>query len=148
MKKSDELYLLDTNIIIHAVRATDVWRKVNAAYGLMTTAMTPLLSRVTDGELRSFAVQRNWGPTKLEQLEFHMLHFAVKSIDEAEIVQTYANLDAYAVSMGVTMGKNDLWIAATAVVTGATLLTTDRDFDLFAPRFLHRLWLDPNATTT
>jgi len=27
-------------------------------------------------------------------------------------------LDAYAVSVGVTMGKNDLWIAATAVVTG------------------------------
>lgn len=27
------------------------------------------------------------------------------------------------------MGKNDLWIAATAYVTGATLLTTDADFD-------------------
>lgn len=36
----------------------------------------------------------------------------------AEIVQAYATLDAYAVSVGVTMGKNDLWIAATAVVTG------------------------------
>jgi len=27
------------------------------------------------------------------------------------------------------MGKNDLWIAATAHVSNAILLTTDRDFD-------------------
>ncbi len=27
------------------------------------------------------------------------------------------------------MGKNDLWIAATAYVTGASLMTTDGDFD-------------------
>lgn len=26
------------------------------------------------------------------------------------------------------MGKNDLWIAATASVTNATLITTDKDF--------------------
>ncbi|MGB1243372.1 MAG: PIN domain-containing protein [Chitinophagales bacterium] len=26
------------------------------------------------------------------------------------------------------MGKNDLWISSTASVTGATLLTTDKDF--------------------
>jgi predicted nucleic acid-binding protein len=27
------------------------------------------------------------------------------------------------------MGKNDLWIAATALATKATLITTDKDFD-------------------
>lgn len=27
------------------------------------------------------------------------------------------------------MGKNDLWIAATAAMSEATLLTTDNDFD-------------------
>jgi len=27
------------------------------------------------------------------------------------------------------MGKNDIWIAATASVYGLTLLTTDKDFD-------------------
>jgi len=44
------------------------------------------------------------------------------------------------------MGKNDLWIAATAAVTGATLLTTDRDFDKLAPRFLAREWIDPETS--
>jgi len=29
----------------------------------------------------------------------------------------------------VTVGKNDLWIAATAQVTNSKLVTTDKDFD-------------------
>ena len=43
------------------------------------------------------------------------------------------------------MGKNDVWIAATAAVTGATLLTTDRDFDRLTPQFLTRVWIDPDT---
>jgi tRNA(fMet)-specific endonuclease VapC len=34
------------------------------------------------------------------------------------------------------MGKNDLWIAATASVLSATLLTTDKDFDHLKDVFL------------
>jgi predicted nucleic acid-binding protein len=34
------------------------------------------------------------------------------------------------------MGKNDLWIAATASVLDATLLTTDNDFDHLQNEFL------------
>ncbi len=41
------------------------------------------------------------------------------------------------------MGKNDVWIAATASVVEAVLLTTDADFDHLDPRFLKRIWLDP-----
>jgi len=41
------------------------------------------------------------------------------------------------------MGKNDLWIAATARTTGATLLTTDKDFDHFDPALLPQEWIDP-----
>jgi tRNA(fMet)-specific endonuclease VapC len=36
-----------------------------------------------------------------------------------------------------------LWIAATAHVTGATILTTDRDFDPLHGLFLQRDWVDP-----
>lgn len=50
------------------------------------------------------------------------------------------------------MGKNDVWIAATTKVAGATLLTTDNDFDhLSATSPLHAAgmpvielaWIDP-----
>ena len=41
------------------------------------------------------------------------------------------------------MGKNDLWIAATAKATGATLLTTDKDFDHLYPGQINRIYIDP-----
>ena len=44
------------------------------------------------------------------------------------------------------MGKNDLWIAATAFVTKATLLTTDKDFDHMHPAFLQRDWINPRMS--
>lgn len=34
------------------------------------------------------------------------------------------------------MGKNDLWIAATAVAADAFLLTTEKDFDYLIPSHL------------
>jgi tRNA(fMet)-specific endonuclease VapC len=34
------------------------------------------------------------------------------------------------------MGKNDLWIAATAFLFGLTLVTTDHDFDHLHPDFI------------
>jgi len=42
-----------------------------------------------------------------------------------------------------TIGQNDLWIAAAAKATGATLLTTDRDFDHLDPTQLQRIHIDP-----
>jgi tRNA(fMet)-specific endonuclease VapC len=53
-------------------------------------------------------------------------------------MEAYAVIDASSKSMGVTMGKNDLWIAAAAHVTGFELITTDSDFDHLHPDFLSR----------
>ena len=79
-------------------------------------------------------------------MEFCLGFFQSQSIDDYEILRMYAVIDAYSESIGQSMGKNDLWIAATAAVTGATLLTTDRDFDKLAPRFLAREWIDPETS--
>jgi predicted nucleic acid-binding protein len=40
------------------------------------------------------------------------------------------------------MGKNDLWIAASAMVSGAYLLTTDGDFDHLVPDYVSGSVLD------
>lgn len=56
------LYLLDTNILIHFVRADAVWASVRQRYSLFAIEPKPLISVVTAGELRSFAYQRQWGP--------------------------------------------------------------------------------------
>jgi tRNA(fMet)-specific endonuclease VapC len=42
------------------------------------------------------------------------------------------------------MGKNDLWIAASAAVTSAVLMTTDKDFDHLHPQRIQRLLIDPS----
>lgn len=43
------------------------------------------------------------------------------------------------------MGKNDLWIAASAKAAGATLLTTDGDFDHLIPDHLAGVVIDPKV---
>ena len=62
------------------------------------------------------------------------------------IINKYAEIDAYSQGKHPTielptsarnMGKNDLWIAATASVLDATLLTMDKDFDHLNEVFLN-----------
>ena len=40
------------------------------------------------------------------------------------------------------MGKNDIWIAATAAVIGAKLITIDNDFDHLNGAFLEVIKID------
>lgn len=61
------------------------------------------------------------------------------------MLDVYAEIDAYSQGKHLdkkhglssrNMGKNDLWIAATALVTNSTLITTDKDFDHLDPEFI------------
>ena len=45
------------------------------------------------------------------------------------------------------MGKNDIWIAATALHTGLPLLTTDEDFRFLDGVLLQVFWIDPAPTS-
>ena len=71
-------------------------------------------------------------------------------------MERYAEIDAFSQGRHVerklpggmssrNMGKNDLWIAATASVLNAKLLTTDRDFDHLHQEFLEVIYIDPRA---
>lgn len=140
-------HLLDTNILVHYVRASAVWERVRDTYQPLTSTQPPIISVVTAGELRSLAMQWKWQARKLDRMEFALGYFKVQDILDVDTLQMYATLDSFCEGIGQPMGKNDLWIAATAAVTGATLLTTDRDFDRLAPRFLTRDWIDPDTTS-
>ena len=80
-------------------------------------------------------------------------------VNNEHIIQRYAEIDAYSLSKdrkrslpaGQTarvMGKNDLWIAATASVLKATLLTTDHDFDHLEGVFLTIRYIDQRLTVS
>jgi predicted nucleic acid-binding protein len=45
---------------------------------------------------------------------------------------------------GWNLSQNDTWIAATASVTNATLLTTDRDFERVDGALLRSAYIDPS----
>lgn len=139
-------FVLDTNILVHFVRSDAHIRQLGEQYPLFAPENAAFISLVSVGEIRSLAFQFNWGKEKIQRMN-HFLHtlnpFPVES---EEIAAAYADLDAFSQCVhpaypppaGMTarnMGKNDLWIAATAMLFSATLLTTDADFFHLSPQF-------------
>lgn len=130
------LFLFDTNILVHLVRSDTLGEEIKANYAPYTRDPKPLICVVSDGELRSLALQFGWGASKLGQMDFVLGYFGRVPIELNEVLESYAALDAQAKAQGVKMGKNDLWIAAAAYISGARLVTTDNDFDHFEPALL------------
>jgi len=93
--------------------------------------------------MRALALRLSWGAAKVQRLNQLLSLFIIVPLPYRNIIDAYAQIDHYCVQNGLVVGKNDLWIAATANVTGATLLTTDRDFDPLHGLFLQRDWIDP-----
>ena len=140
-------YLLDTNILLNYVRGSDLAKRIEGTYRLTTLttpAEAPLISIVVEGEIRKLALEFGWGAAKVRFLEQFLQQLVIVPVDaRTGVVQAYARIDDYSQRNGHTMGKNDAWVAATAHVTTATLLTTDHDFNHLDPLFLSRIWINP-----
>ncbi len=137
-------FLLDTNILVHYLRKDAVAAKVDRFFQPFAPGNRAIVSVVSFGEIKSFAIQNAWGATKFALLD-RLLLTVVRADLSLDIVERYAEIDAF--SQGKlsgkplpisarNMGKNDLWIAATASVLGTKLLTTDADFDHLASVFV------------
>jgi len=139
-------YLLDTNILLAYVRWQALAHYIEATYNLGTIQPVPIISIVSDAEIRVLAAQNQWGDFKMRMLEEKILAFlTVVPLPYKNVVDAYVEIDGYSRRSGHTMGKNDLWIAATAKVEGATILTTDHDFDHLHPHLVKREYVDPNS---
>ncbi len=131
-------YLLDTNILLHYIRNSATSVLIEEKYNLFGQEDKPqVISAVTVGEIRSIALQNNWGKAKINRLEEMLTRFILVSIKNEQIFNRYAEIDAFSQNKltdkplnntARNMGKNDLWIAATASVLGISLLTSDKDF--------------------
>ncbi len=89
----------------------------------------------------------NHGNEKRDRLEELLNELVIVDVNSRPIVDRYASIDVMSLRKGTRMGKNDLWIAASAVETDCVLLTTDHDFDHLHPEPLRVWWFDPNATS-
>lgn len=140
-------YTLDTNILIHAVRETPLFKTINQKYGLMDSRNQVIISAVSVGELHSFAMQNKWGTVRMKAVDTLISAFnAVPVTTDPIFIKTYAEIDAYSQGKHPTMalsdsarnmGKNDLWIATTAAIHEATLLSMDADFKHLNSVFLY-----------
>jgi tRNA(fMet)-specific endonuclease VapC len=133
-------YLLDTNILVHLVRHNDLGRYVDATYGLSAGTNSFILSVVTVGELYALAIKFGWGDAKRVALNALLDNFTWVDINDRQILAAYGEVDAWSLAHGHKMGKNDVWIAATARLTNTTVLTTDTDFDHLHPVHASRTW--------
>lgn len=138
-------YLLDTNILLIYIRDKASRAYIERAFDPFAAQNNPIISVVTIGEIKSIAKRNRWGNAKLEKLMNILNTLIVADINVEEVIEMYAELDAYSQDklpekrLGLparNMGKNDLWIAVTAKVANATLLTTDKDFEHLREAYL------------
>lgn len=138
-------YILDTNILLHYLRASAIASKIDLNYNPLSVDNEAIVSVVSVGEIKAIAKINHWGRNRLEQFELLLDELIVTDIHSEDILERYAEIDAFSHGkllgrpLGMSsrnMGKNDLWIAATASILEATLLTTDLDFKHLHPTFL------------
>lgn len=138
------IYFLDTNIFLAMVRRPSFATYINSEFVKPENIVAT--SVVVEGELKSFVRQRKWGEQKIQTLNRWIAKFAIYPIKTQQIVQQYSEIDVFSQGKYETeilgtsarnMGKNDLWIAATASALNATLLTTDKDFNHLHGVFLN-----------
>ena len=131
-------YLLDTNILLIYIRDEATRGHIERFYNPFSAQNNPIISVVTVGEIKSIARQNQWGEKKMNLLVDILNDLIVADIHSEDVIEMYAEIDAYSQgklkgkplpTTSRNMGKNDLWIAATANVTNAKLLTLDNDFN-------------------
>ncbi len=138
--------ILDTNLLVGLIRNDHFRDKFYEKYPLNENNL--IISVVTEGEILALSIKWKWGKRKIERFFQLVKDIVIYPIKTRKIIDAYAQIDAY--SQGKlenkplpnkmssrNMGKNDLWIASTAHVIDATLITTDRDFEHLHGTFLN-----------
>ncbi len=146
-------YFFDTNILVHYVRGSTLALLIDSQYGPSVPPNYPVVSIVSIGEMYSLAVCRKWGEQRKDTLKKLLRSIPAVDINNSSILAQFAEIDAYRLGKhpekplppgqsARAIGDNDLWIASTASVLKATLLTTDKDFMVFNKVFLDVICLD------
>ena len=118
------LYLLDTNILIAALKGQPEIRS-----RLESVPLSALrLSTIVLGELEFGAEKSMHGERNRARLATLVQRLPLIGVDR-ETTRRYAQLRAHLEQRGTPIGANDMWIAAQALAIDAVLVTdNDREF--------------------
>ncbi len=145
-------YLLDTNVVIIYSKDNDLSRKIEQKYRLFAKENNLAISIVTVAEINSLVHQLRIGKARKANLDRMLNKIYQVDISSVDILQKYEEIDAFSqckhkeikspFSTPRNMGKNDLWIAATASALGVPLVTTDKDFMHLDKMFVDVVYVD------
>lgn len=143
-------FLLDTNILLGFILEASWAVRARTEFDLSGQETIVFTSIVCHGEMLALAEKRGWGRNKRDRLEEVLAEIPTLDIGKPAILAAYGLIDAWTHGKtvasprnhpppkpAVPMSKNDLWIAATAHVSQAVLLSTDKDFT-----HLDEIWFD------
>jgi tRNA(fMet)-specific endonuclease VapC len=143
--------IYDTNILLQILRDDRSISKLQTIYNLYDVEES--ISLVTVAEIRSLSIQFRWGAIRRAKMEASILGLEVLDINAPEIIDRYVEIDCYSKNKHLTragnfsaikMGKNDLWITATASVYECKLLTMDLDFGHLRDEFIDVVYITPS----
>ncbi len=135
--------LLDTNILLYAARFAQTQRFM----AFINPSDAELyISVVSLAEAKSIILQNGWSDRKIERFDAIISRVSIIEVTDY-LTNTYSQIDAfsqrrnpnfnqYQFDTPRNMGKNDLWIAATASLLQLELVTTDADFGHLHNSFL------------
>lgn len=135
--------VLDTCAVIHILRGKKTGTEINEWISTLNPQPRQIISVVTRAELLTFVKMSNWGANKLKDLHHFLKGIPTIDINHTDdaLIDNYKLIDLYSKNKmedengelkkgsHKPMGKNDIWIGATAKTINATLLTCDGDFD-------------------
>jgi len=112
-------------------------RLINVVRKDLTVSNRLVIPIIVVGELEAFALKSDWGIQKVNRMKYLFATYPIADVT-LPITRIYAQIDAFSqdklkgIPLGTSarnMGKNDIWIAATALYLDMELHTTDNDFD-------------------
>jgi len=130
-------FVLDTNIILHYLKDTEKKKWLSKIVGPLQQGNTPIISVVSVAEIKALAAKNSWGNKRMLAIEEFLKELIIIDIKYNELIDAYVQIDTFSqgkseeMPLNVSsrnMGKNDLWIAATTLLTNSKLITTDNDF--------------------
>lgn len=131
-------YVLDTNVLLYYVRDQKTRQYIDEHFDPFGSDNDAIISVVSLGEIYSLATRNRWGSQKMNLLEALIDDLIIIEVRYREIVRLYAEIETFSnrtnpnnkvTGSAITMGKNDIWIAATTVLTKSALITSDNDFN-------------------
>lgn len=143
-------FLLDTNLLLGFTRNAPWAIQAREEFNLGDRHTMVFTSIICRGEILALAEKNGWGSKKRTRLEQVLNEIPTIDIKKRSILDAYARIDAWTHGRpvrspqntpppkpAVSMKQNDLWIAATAHASKATLLSTDTDF-----KHLNEIWFE------